>query len=328
MNTLHVYHLMTHPLRSSIEDYLYSFRRYGCGRQLYLNLAVREVPDWVREVPIDLVVFQTPLFSQRFVPQQFEQVFESALPLRGVGGTKVALPFDEFTQVKALNRFLTEFEVDHVFSLAKESEWPVIYPELDRERVSFSQTLPGYMADDTAARIARIVERTPECPIDIGYRTWSLGSAPWLGRHGVLKGQVGEVFREAAPRHGVSTDISSRDSDVLLGDDWFRFLASCNSTLGCEGGASMLDWDGSIRERTDATRQSTPRPTSTRSRPPAFPARTAPSTTSRLDRATSRPARPGPARSWSRATIRGSFVPGSTTSRSSATFRTSTRSWS
>ena len=38
---------------------------------------------------------------------------------------------------------------------------------------------------------------------------------------------------------------------MLLGDDWFRFLASCKYTLGCEGGASMLDWDGSIRERTD-----------------------------------------------------------------------------
>ena len=247
--TLNVYSLLLHPLRSTAEDYLYSFRRYGSGRQLYLNLAVREVPDWAREVPIDLVVFQTTFFSERWIPEVFARIAERAEPLRGVGRVRVALPQDEYTGGEQLNEFLKDYEIDHVFSLAPPSEWPKIYPRLDRKRVAISRSLPGYLADDTAKRIERIVDRTRERPVEIGYRAWS--GAPWLGRHGVLKGQVGEVFREAAPRHGVSTDISSRDSDVLLGDDWFRFLASCKYTLGCEGGASMLDWDGSIRERTD-----------------------------------------------------------------------------
>jgi hypothetical protein len=248
-NTLNVYSLMQHPLRSTASDYLYSFRRYGRGNQLYLNLAVRGVPDWVRSAPIDMVVFQTVFFSERWAPELFAEMFERAAPLEGVGRVRVGLPQDEFTEVEPLNRFINEFELTHVFTLAGESELPKLYADVDRERVGFEQALPGYLSDHTRQRIERIVGRARERPIDIGYRAWS--GAPWLGHHGVLKGRVGEVVQEAAPRHGLRTDISSRESDVLHGDDWFRFLASCRYTLGCEGGSSLLDWDGSIRKRTE-----------------------------------------------------------------------------
>lgn len=247
--TLNVYYLLQYPLRSTASDYLYSFRRYGRGNQLYLNLAVREVPAWVRRAPIDLVVFQTAIFSTRSDPSLFESIFERAAPLKGVGAVRVGLPQDEYFGLEQLNRFINEFEIDHLFTLPPESEWPKIYREVDRSRVRIERALSGYLADHTRRRIDGIVKRTRERPIDIGYRAWR--GAPWLGRHGMLKGELGEVVREAAPRHGLRTDISSDDSAVLLGDDWFRFLASCKYTLGCEAGASMLDWDGSIRERTE-----------------------------------------------------------------------------
>ena len=46
-------------------------------------------------------------------------------------------------------------------------------------------------------------------------------------------------------------DISTRDEDTLYGDDWYRFLASCKYTIGVEGGASILDRDGSLKEATE-----------------------------------------------------------------------------
>jgi hypothetical protein len=44
--------------------------------------------------------------------------------------------------------------------------------------------------------------------------------------------------------------VSTDDADVLSGDNWYRFLLRCRTTLGVEGGASVLDRDGSICVRT------------------------------------------------------------------------------
>ena len=249
-STLVVYNLMQHPLRSTIRDHLYAFRRYGTGRTYYLNLAVRDVPRWVAEADFDTVVFHTSFLSQRWIPELFTDQLERASALRGLGRARIALPQDEFLRSGMLSDFINDWEVDHVLSVAPESEWPKIYAGVDRDRTRISLTLTGFLSDDTVSRIEGIVARTGERPVDVGYRAWE--GAPWLGRHGMLKRRIGEAFAEAAPAGGLVADISMDDSDVLNGDDWFRFLACCKYTIGVEGGATILDEEGKFKERTDA----------------------------------------------------------------------------
>ena len=249
-STLVVYNLMQHPLRSTIRDHLYAFRRYGTGRTYYLNLAVRDVPRWVAEADFDTVVFHTSFLSQRWIPELFTDQLERASALRKLGRARIALPQDEFLRSGMLSDFVNDWEIDHVLSVAPESEWPKIYGRVDRRRTRISLTLTGFLSDATVSRIERIVARTVERPVDVGYRAWA--GAPWLGRHGMLKRRIGEVFAEAAPAEGLVADISMDDADVLNGDDWFRFLASCKYTIGVEGGATILDEEGKFKERTDA----------------------------------------------------------------------------
>jgi ketosteroid isomerase-like protein len=248
-NTLNVYNLVQHPLRLAASDHLFAFRRYGRGRHFYLNLGVREAPDWLEDVDFDAVIYHTTFFSQRWAAQQFLDQLEAAAPLKKLGGVKVALPQDEFLQTRMLNDFMTEFEIDHIFSVAAESEWPKIYPGVDRERVGFTQLLTGYLDDRTRGRLERFVKPLDERPTDVGYRAWA--AAPWLGRHGVLKRSIGERVEERAGDYGLVTDLSNRDSDVFNGDDWLRFLCGCKYTLGVEGGASLLHPDSEIIERTE-----------------------------------------------------------------------------
>ena len=249
-NILIVYGLLQHPLRSAIKDHLYSFRRYAGGRCVYLNMHARSVPRWVLRTHFDAVVFHTTFLSQRWHPHVFERLRQRARPLLGVGDVRVALPQDEFLHTDLLCEFIEEFDVDRVFSVAPPSEWPKIYAGVDRERVRFSEALTGYLEADTVMRIDRIVAETGERPIAIGYRAWE--GAPWLGRHGMLKRTVGEEFERAATERGIATDISTREEDALSGDDWFRFLARCRYTVGVEGGATVLDRDGSFKARTEA----------------------------------------------------------------------------
>ncbi|HMB22576.1 MAG TPA: hypothetical protein VKP08_07105, partial [Anaerolineales bacterium] len=84
----------------------------------------------------------------------------------------------------------------------------------------------------------------------IGYRAWR--AAPWLGRHGYLKTQLAEAFQREVTARGVKADISTRAEDTLHGNAWYEFLLRCKYTIGVEGGASILDWDGTVRARTDS----------------------------------------------------------------------------
>jgi hypothetical protein len=233
-------------LRESVRDHLYSLQRHSSHRCVYLNLAVRRVPSWLRRVPFDLVVFHTTFLSKRANPAYFQRLCERAEPLKSIGARRVVLPQDEYLPPSPLCDFIEDFGVDHVFSVAPPSEWPAIYPGVDAERVGISRVLTGYLEPGQGEQPCT---SSATRPTDIGYRAKEI--APWLGRQGQLKAEVGRAFAAAAPAVGLRTDISMQQEDTLLGPDWMRFLASCKYTLGVEGGASLLDRDGSIRACTE-----------------------------------------------------------------------------
>jgi hypothetical protein len=243
-----LYHADRSPLRTAIADHLYAFRRYAGVPVININLAVRSVPAWIDRLGVSLVVFHTILLAQRWQPAAFERAVRRLEHVRKLGCPRVALPQDEFIQTDLLARFLREHGVDHVFSVAPESEWRTIYGDLVDGPATFSRVLTGYLEPRTIARIASLARSSGSRTIDIGYRAWQ--PEYWLGRHGLLKGLIADRFASDAAAQGMVTDISLRDEDTLLGDDWYRFLLRSRWTIGVEGGASLIDRDGTIRART------------------------------------------------------------------------------
>jgi len=248
-NVLVIYRSETFPLRSSVRDHLHAFRRYSARRTFYWNIALGGVPEYLLKVPFDLVVFHTTFLSSRWGKGVFEDLVDRARALRQVAGIRVMMPQDEFFRTDVLGDFIKEFEIDLVLSVAPETEWSTIYPSVDRARVRFQQVLTGYLDEATLADIERLVRQSRPRPIDIGYRAWH--ALAWLGRHGQLKTSIAARFEAAAESAGLTTDISTRAEDTFYGDGWLRFLASCKYTIGVEGGATILDADGSLRERTE-----------------------------------------------------------------------------
>jgi hypothetical protein len=252
-----VYALRQYPVRDTVRDHLFSFARYSRHRCFYLNLALRDVPSWTRRLRFQAVVFHTSFLSYRWVPESWRGVLRRAAALRDVGDIRVAIPQDEFLRSELLCEFIKDFRVGHVFSAAPDSEWPKIYEGVDRGRVGFTRVLTGYLEPRTVRRAERIAASAGEREIDIGYRAWH--AAPWLGRHGQLKHRLANAVRDRAAQHGLKVDISTREEDTLFGDDWYRFLASCKYTIGVEGGASILDRDGSLKEATERYLADNPR---------------------------------------------------------------------
>jgi hypothetical protein len=257
-SVLVAYALLQWPWRKSLEDHLYSFRRYGRHNYHYLNLAVPGMALPYSAARYEAIIWHTSFLSWlRWSPRvQQRGILRRARLIKDCAPLRVALPQDEFLRSDAINEALTELEVDHVFSVAPPSEWPKIYDGLDRERVGLSRVLTGYLDEDTLARTERILREARSRPIDIGYRT--VPAKPYLGRHAMLKADIAKVVRERAEARGLRVDISTKAEDTIYGDDWYRFLASCRYTIGIEGGASILDRDGSVRACVDSRLEDDP----------------------------------------------------------------------
>jgi hypothetical protein len=253
LNILVVYWHAMPQLRTTTHDHLLCFERYLPHQVYSVNLADAE-PSWcVQGVDFDVIIYHDLFFCGRWGERAlFEKLCSKIAGLKSSRAVKIAVPQDEFIYANLLCAFINDFGVDAVFSVAPPSEWPKIYRDVDRNKVKFHFVLTGYLEEQTLTRITAITAAAPERTIEIGYRAGGRNwrQAAWLGRHGILKIAIADRFAEAAPRYGISTDISTRGEDVFMGDDWYRFLARCRYTIGLEGGASVLDWDGSVRLKT------------------------------------------------------------------------------
>ncbi|HKP37795.1 MAG TPA: hypothetical protein VJT71_13140, partial [Pyrinomonadaceae bacterium] len=250
-NILIVYYYKNeYPLRATTADHLYSFQEYSKHNCFYLNVATRGLPSYLKKVAFDLIVFHTIFLSARWDRTLFKTLLREVSALKDSGAVKVALPQDEFLNTDLLCDFVNDFDIDHVFSVAPESEWEVIYPTVDRQRVKFTKVLTGYLDAGTLEKITRLSAQARPRTIDVGYRAWR--GAAWLGRHGFLKSEIADVFSDEAPKRGLVADISTRSEDTLFGDAWYEFLLQSKYIIGVEGGASILDRDGSIRAKTEA----------------------------------------------------------------------------
>jgi hypothetical protein len=257
-NVLIVYCQVSYPPRATVAEQLYCFARYAGARHrcFYLNLAVRDVPRYLLEVPFDMVIFHTTFFAWRWGIGEYRQVLQKARALKRLRAVRAMVPQDEFYRTDALNEFIDEFEVGIVYTVSPRSEWSKLYPAAEVSGVRLVPVLTGYLDDATVGRIDALTAARAPRETAVGYRAWRAN--PWLGRYGFLKTRVADVFAQRAPAFGLATDISTRAADTFYGDEWYRFLLRCRYVIGVQGGAGVLDWDGSVRECAEALRDERP----------------------------------------------------------------------
>ncbi len=242
-----VYGYRDYPVRSTSWNHLYAHGNYSGHDCYYLNLAVNRVPWYIKCIKFDLIIFDT-LFFVRFKRDYFEGLMRRAAVLKKSAAIKIMLPQDEFINTDLLCRFANEFSIDHIFSVAPESEWSKIYDGIDHSKILIHKVLTGYLDQASIETITATSNIARD--IDIGY---CAADPPfWHGRHGMLKGQIGEAFLNCPGTKDLHMEIIIPKGHPFLGNDWLYFLMRCKYTLGVEGGTSILDRDGSIRECTES----------------------------------------------------------------------------
>jgi hypothetical protein len=243
------YAIFEWPLRRTVADHLYSFRRYSRADCTYVNVAVPVSAWFLSRLKPDVIVFHNSLVAQRWEPRVMARIETRLRSLRDAKAVRVLIPQDEFVATDYLCEFIRSFRVDHVMTCAAEVARDQIYGSIPAPTPSFTRVLTGYLDDSMLRRVDQLATKTSRT-VDVGYRSWH--AEPWLGAHGRLKVEVAERTMDVAPGLGLTTDISTKVGDTIYGDDWYRFLLRCKATIGVEGGASILDRDGTLKDETRA----------------------------------------------------------------------------
>lgn len=251
-NILILLNFETDNIRGTIKEHILCFEKFSDYKVHYLNINYTAVvPDELKNIDYELIIFHTKFLSARWVLDNFYRVIKSTQLdfIRNSNAVKIAIPQDEFLNTNAICDFIDEFNIDHVFTNTNGIDTSNIYGSVKNKNVNYQEVLTGYLDEHTIEKINNLGKLIPERKIDIGYRAWK--TAYWLGEHGQKKSEIAEKFNNEVKKYHLNTDISTKEEDTFLGDDWYKFLLNCKYFIGVEGGSSISDKDGSIKRQTE-----------------------------------------------------------------------------
>lgn len=259
----------TYPLRSAVETHLLAWQRHSTHHTLYINAAMTDPVRALEAARPDCIVVHTSFCGLRWNKEEFQRLSGAIDQIGRMDALKIALPQDEYYLTAQLKALMTRLGVTVILSCAEQDNWEKLYGELTRQ-VTFETVLTGYLDEVVIRKARRWSLPLKARSIFLSYRAWDTGF--WLGEHGVHKVRVGEAMRTALEHRGIQSDISMVASDTITGGEWLRFLGRSRATIGVEGGASLIDADGSIKACVDAYITDNPDATLHEVRESCFPA--------------------------------------------------------
>lgn len=187
----------------------------------YDFLALRSLPIW------------------KVLVRRVQSLIESA-PVR------IAMPQDDYTCCDILDEFICDLGITHVYTPIN-CDLEVLYPHATARSVKFFEALTGYVDVAEFNRVSQFSRPFSERQIDVGQRIRLL--PPHLGSEAGEKGKLAIEFSKRAREAGFECDVSTRSEDVLLGDDWYRFLGNSKYTVSAKGGATLADPKGKLADQ-------------------------------------------------------------------------------
>lgn len=252
MKILVLYRMQTwRPQRKTIEDHLQCFGRYLDEAEVYYCNVLTGLPSYLRWIDFDGIIMHTTLMDRDpRLPRWWKHISKQLAPIGQMAGVKIGLPQDDWENTKTLWELFRLTGTKVLFTPIASDHFETIYPKRESGVDDCHTTLCGYVDDTFQSKAAALAQEITDRPIDIGFRVRHMGYL--CGRLGTIKHALVEKFDALKGQTALKIDVSDKGSDVIYGDDWIRFLLRCRVMLGCPGGSSLLDLDGSIREKVEA----------------------------------------------------------------------------
>jgi len=253
MKILVLYTKDSYQIRKTIDEHLYSFKRFAPEHDYYYVNVVTTIPSFLFGKTFDLIILHyTFLGGPRFEKSDVRWL-RKVEGLENIIGTKIAIPQDEYDCTARLCDLFLKTGVKVIFTCFELPEdIKKAYNKSGTQH--FSVVFTGYVDELLSSKLLPRLSGYKDRPIDIGYRARKLPAN--FGKHAQLKYELVKVFNENERVKLLKTDISSagdsnwqQSRNVKLGGAWNEFLMSCKAFIGCEGGSSLLDPYGIIKER-------------------------------------------------------------------------------
>lgn len=234
--------------RPCIEQHLRALACSAHGHRILYHNCLLGMPAFLRRAAFDVVILHTTLLCYRW--SHWESKMRALLGwLRDCPSVKIAIPQDEYDWPDTLDDWLDEMNVSVICTNFGSDCRALFYPKMQR-RARFLRCLTGYIDEAAASACALKIRPIAERPRDIVYRAAHLPF--WYGPQGQLKHEIATVVGARARQLDLICDVSTRPEDAILSQDWYDFLGSGKTVLGCESGSSVLNRRGEIRTRIEA----------------------------------------------------------------------------
>ncbi len=161
-------------------------------------------------------------------------------------GAKFLFLQDEYQKVNQVQAFIAALGFHLLFTLVNKQNIDIAYPDSRLSRLKKVTVLTGYVQDYMKSIVSLPVHARG---IDVSYR--GRRCEYWLGALAHEKEFIATEFVKPAVRQGLKLDISLEESDRLYGEAWFQLLANSRAVLGTESGASIWDFDDTVRHKTN-----------------------------------------------------------------------------
>lgn len=256
MKILIIYQLNNNNDRNTISEHLYSFKKYSKNVDFHYLNVFGSIPFYIKYFKYDAVILHyTYLAGERFLSNgdKWKKKIEG---LSQIGGYKVMIPQDEYDHTGRLWELCKIANIKEIYScFTLDQDILKAYPVEETMGAKVYPAFTGYVDENATDEIKDKIRPFNKRPIDIGYRARKLPA--YFGKHGQLKYELVELFSNELKNHDFVYDISNTNQSltnenpnlVKLGNKWYEFLLNCKAFIGCEGGSSLLDIDGSIKEK-------------------------------------------------------------------------------
>ena len=260
MRILIVWRSAVPKIRQTIIDYVFSFSRYDKDDHFFYLDVGRTIQlkdyKWIEPQMFDAVIFHYTILGMRTIELYWNSFAEVMADLwRDSSCVKILLPQDDYTCTEAIWNFANAIQANIIFTVMRECDYPILYPEDRIPNILVETVLTGYVEEQSHSDLRLLPHEKRK--YDCVYRARAL---PYVcGKHGQLKYEIATLFNDRLAGDWLVTDIKNtkgRESDkkdtAILGRKWIDFLASSRCTIGCLSGSSIADFKGELSAKEKA----------------------------------------------------------------------------